>query len=132
MSKAEIEEIKDAISLLPEEEYARLRQKKSKINFELLKNDTSHPSLRFKRVGKLWSIRVGSGIGHWPLKTKMISFGFGLALMTSRANGQRIPVARWNKFPYATPTVNVGCTSGRIILNFVPIPVLLSTIIIPP
>jgi len=28
-------------------------------NFELLKTDRSHPSLQFKRVGKLWSARVG-------------------------------------------------------------------------
>jgi len=28
-------------------------------NFELLKTDRSHPSLQFKRVGKLWSSRVG-------------------------------------------------------------------------
>jgi hypothetical protein len=28
-------------------------------NFELLKLDPAHPSLRFKKVGKLWSARVG-------------------------------------------------------------------------
>ena len=28
-------------------------------NFELLKNDLKHPSLHFKKVGKLWSARVG-------------------------------------------------------------------------
>ncbi len=28
-------------------------------NFELLKKDPRHPSLHFKRVGKLWSARVG-------------------------------------------------------------------------
>jgi hypothetical protein len=31
-------------------------------NFELLKADPSHPSLHFKKVGKLWSVRAG--IGH--------------------------------------------------------------------
>ncbi|MCL5021587.1 MAG: hypothetical protein M1339_08035 [Bacteroidetes bacterium] len=36
-------------------------QSQSKNNFELLKNNPSHPSLHFKRVGKLWSIRVGPG-----------------------------------------------------------------------
>jgi len=30
-------------------------------NFELLKNDPKHPSLHFKRVGKFWSARVGTG-----------------------------------------------------------------------
>ncbi len=28
-------------------------------NFQLLKNNPSHPSLHFKKVGKLWSARVG-------------------------------------------------------------------------
>ncbi|MGL9618008.1 hypothetical protein QRQ56_08415 [Bradyrhizobium sp. U531] len=28
-------------------------------NFQLLKSDPSHPSLQFKRVGHLWSARVG-------------------------------------------------------------------------
>ena len=28
-------------------------------NFELLKHDPSHPSLHFKKVGSLWSVRVG-------------------------------------------------------------------------
>ncbi len=29
-------------------------------NFELLKSNESHPSLRFKKVGILWSVRVGN------------------------------------------------------------------------
>ncbi len=28
-------------------------------NFQLLKTDLSHPSLQFKKVGKVWSARVG-------------------------------------------------------------------------
>ena len=28
-------------------------------NFELLKDNPSHPSLHFKKVGRLWSVRVG-------------------------------------------------------------------------
>ena len=28
-------------------------------NFELLRNDPRHPSLRFKKVGDFWSARVG-------------------------------------------------------------------------
>jgi len=28
-------------------------------NFQLLKKDPSHPSLQFKKVGKVWSARVG-------------------------------------------------------------------------
>ena len=30
-------------------------------NFELLRNDPHHPSLRFKKIGELWSARVGRG-----------------------------------------------------------------------
>jgi hypothetical protein len=28
-------------------------------NFELLKDNSTHPSLHFKRVGNLWSVRAG-------------------------------------------------------------------------
>ena len=28
-------------------------------NFELLKTDPKHPSLHFKQIGNLWSVRVG-------------------------------------------------------------------------
>ena len=28
-------------------------------NFELLRHDSSHPSLQLKRIGKFWSARVG-------------------------------------------------------------------------
>jgi hypothetical protein len=34
-------------------------RKISKKNFELLKNDPTHPSLHFKKVGTFWSIRAG-------------------------------------------------------------------------
>ena len=30
-------------------------------NFELLKADARHPSLHFKRIGEVWSVRVGEG-----------------------------------------------------------------------
>jgi hypothetical protein len=36
-------------------------------NFQLLKSDPKHPSLHFKRIGKVWSIRVGKhhrALGH--------------------------------------------------------------------
>ncbi|MGI8655176.1 MAG: hypothetical protein ACR2LC_08165 [Pyrinomonadaceae bacterium] len=29
-------------------------------NFQLLKADSKHPSLHFKKISKLWSVRVGS------------------------------------------------------------------------
>lgn len=28
-------------------------------NYELLKQDSKHPSLHFKKIGQLWSVRVG-------------------------------------------------------------------------
>jgi len=34
-------------------------QKLARRNFELLKENPRHPSLRFKKVGKLWSARAG-------------------------------------------------------------------------
>jgi hypothetical protein len=40
-------------------------QRVARKNFELLKDDPSHPSLHFKKVGKLWSVRAG--IGHRAL-----------------------------------------------------------------
>ena len=30
-------------------------------NYKLLQSDPRHPSLHFKRVGRLWSVRVGVG-----------------------------------------------------------------------
>lgn len=36
-------------------------QKIAKRNFRLLTENPGHPSLRFKKVGKFWSVRVGAG-----------------------------------------------------------------------
>lgn len=36
-------------------------QEMAEDSFELLKNDPRHPSLHFKKVGKLWSARIGMG-----------------------------------------------------------------------
>ncbi|MBI3530678.1 MAG: hypothetical protein HY067_22250 [Betaproteobacteria bacterium] len=36
-------------------------------NFQLLKVDSRHPSLHFKRIGKVWSVRIGDryrALGH--------------------------------------------------------------------
>jgi hypothetical protein len=38
-------------------------------NFALLKSDPRHPSLHFKRIGKLWSVRVGDH--HRALGTEL-------------------------------------------------------------
>jgi len=40
-------------------------QRLARQNFELLKEKPAHPSLHLKRVGKLWSVRVG--INHRAL-----------------------------------------------------------------
>ncbi len=37
-------------------------------NFELLKSDLNHPSLHFKKVGKLWSARIGINYRALALK----------------------------------------------------------------
>jgi mRNA-degrading endonuclease RelE of RelBE toxin-antitoxin system len=34
-------------------------QKLASENFELLKRDARHPSLHFKKVGRMWSVRIG-------------------------------------------------------------------------
>ena len=40
-------------------------QRVARQNFELLKQNRTHPSLHFKKVGKLWSVRAG--INHRAL-----------------------------------------------------------------
>ena len=42
-------------------------------NFKLLKADPYHPSLQFKKVGKVWSARVGS---HYRAVATPIENGF--------------------------------------------------------
>ncbi len=41
------------------ENLPQLVQRKAKKNFELLKQNPSHPSLHFKKVGEFWSVRAG-------------------------------------------------------------------------
>ena len=36
-------------------------QRVADTNYELLRTNSRHPSLHFKRVGRLWSVRVGIG-----------------------------------------------------------------------
>jgi hypothetical protein len=42
-------------------------------NFQLLKADPAHPSLQFKKAGKVWSVRVGS---HYRAIATPIEDGF--------------------------------------------------------
>ena len=44
----------EAYEMLP----AQVRELADK-NYALLKADPQHPSLRFKKVGKFWSVRIG-------------------------------------------------------------------------
>ncbi len=46
------------------ESYERLPEAVRRVadrNYALLRADSRHPSLHFKRVGRLWSVRAGSG-----------------------------------------------------------------------
>jgi len=58
-------------------------QRTARENFELLKKNPGHPSLHFKKVGELWSVRVG--INHRALAVEDGGglSGCGSALMTS-------------------------------------------------
>jgi len=40
------------------EELPETVKKRAKEQFELLKQNPSHPSLHFKKVGKFWSVRI--------------------------------------------------------------------------
>ena len=42
-------------------------------NFQLLKDNSAHPSLQFKKVGKVWSVRIGS---NYRAITSPIEGGF--------------------------------------------------------
>jgi hypothetical protein len=42
-------------------------------NFQLLKDNPEHPSLQFKKAGKIWSVRVGA---HYRAVATPIEGGF--------------------------------------------------------
>ena len=53
-------------------------------NYALLKDNPQHPSLHFKKVGPLWSARVGEhNIVHLAKTLKVGCFGFESATMPS-------------------------------------------------
>jgi len=52
----------------------------AKKNFELLKNNPRHPSLHFKKVGKLWSVRATFNHRALALEDGSDFYGSGLAL----------------------------------------------------
>jgi hypothetical protein len=49
-------------------------------SFELLKSDSRHPSLHFKRVGEFYSVRVGLTTELWGSPLRMACHGSGLEL----------------------------------------------------
>jgi hypothetical protein len=58
-------------------------QRVARQNFELLKMNPEHPSLHFKRIGKLWSARVGINYRAIAAEDGGISSGSGSVRMTS-------------------------------------------------
>jgi len=50
-------------------------------NYALLKDNPQHPSLHFKKVGPLWSARVGEQYRALGKDVEGGCFGFGLAPM---------------------------------------------------
>lgn len=77
-------------------------QKVAGHNFDLLKENPTHPSLHFKKVGKLWSVRVGPHYRALAVEDVQISFGFGSDLMMSMSdasNSRANSVLQW--FPYS-------------------------------
>ncbi|MFK5913164.1 MAG: hypothetical protein QM484_02225 [Woeseiaceae bacterium] len=50
-------------------------QKLADKNFEILKNNSKHPSLHFKKVGNFWSARVG--LSYRALAVSVEGDGFG-------------------------------------------------------
>jgi len=54
-----LEDIEKAVAELPPDQLVRFRALANK-NYALLKENPRHPSLRFKKVGRFWSVRVGT------------------------------------------------------------------------
>jgi len=73
-------------------------QRVARRNFALLKENRAHPSLHFKKVGKLWSVRAGPHhralhiIGRWRSRTAGILSGFGSVptMNTSESSSNKI------------------------------------------
>jgi hypothetical protein len=58
-------------------------------NFALLKSDPHHPSLHFKKIDRLWSVRVGAHYRALVWMQLIQLYGFGLdpmRIMTSSCN----------------------------------------------
>jgi len=78
-------------------------------NFTLVKSDPRHPSLHFKRIGELWSVRVGdryralgtdvddgnAGSGSAPMRsTTRSSAKLSLEGLRAKGSGHRLALNR--------------------------------------
>jgi len=57
-------------------------------NFRLLKTDSSHPSLHFKKLGKVWSARVGL---HYRALAVEVDGGYLWVWIGSHAQYDKMP-----------------------------------------
>jgi hypothetical protein len=55
-------------------------------NFQLLKADPEHPSLHFKKIEDMWSVRVGAHYAHSASIMKVAFSGSGLAHTRNTTN----------------------------------------------
>jgi hypothetical protein len=56
-------------------------------NFQILRDNHTHPSLQFKKVGKLWSVRVGA---HYRALAAPIDGGFLWVWVGTHANYDKL------------------------------------------
>jgi len=56
-------------------------------NYELLRSDSRHPSLHFKKVGELWSVRVGA---HYRALAVEVEGGMYWLWVGTHANYEKI------------------------------------------
>lgn len=56
-------------------------------NYQLLKSDSRHPSLHFKKIGDLWSVRVGA---HYRALATEVEGGLAWFWIGTHANYDKI------------------------------------------
>ena len=59
-------------------------------SFELLKTDRSHPSLHFKKLGKVWSARVGGVGAHYRALAVNVDGGYLWVWIGSHADYDKL------------------------------------------
>lgn len=58
-------------------------------SYEFLKANPGHPALHFKKIGQLWSVRVGAHYERWQRREKMPSSGSGSGITTTMTDSFR-------------------------------------------